>query len=232
MLEHTLPRFLQYFSFTCTVLRFRVVVNYTRGAEGTYVCIFMRAYLPEEEHAAPSSHAHLRRMGTTLYRYSRRARLRMTSERRNKYTRARTDNEEGGYIGWTMERWKVEKIGETNTTRAHLSSLDLPSRYTVCIRYRSTVPREFNSIFNLPKPLYANSATDVEYFWTFSSLFRVPFVSPSGLLPSVGTSLFYSYFSVAPSFLPFEFVERKEAHVFATSCCLLRMLHRESSGRS
>lgn len=76
--------------------------------------------------------------------------------------------------------------------RVHLSPLDLPSVHGVYPLSRAA-PREFNSIFNLPKPLYANSATDVEYFWTFSTLFCVPSARPLRPIP-------YSFFSGAASF--------------------------------
>lgn len=74
-------------------------------------------------------------------------------------------------MGKKERRKKGRKKKETTST----SFLSRLSGRTVCILSRAA-PREFNSIFNLPKPLYANSATDVEYFWTFSILFCVPSV--------------------------------------------------------
>lgn len=124
-----------------------------------------------------------------------------------------------------------KKEGKKETTST--SFLSRLSRRTVCILSRAA-PREFNSIFNLPKPLYANFATNVEYFWTFSSLFCVlsalfPPPSPPSPLQSVHLPLVSS--SLWHSFLPIEFVERKEARVLVTSCLLYeRMLQRGVSG--
>lgn len=102
-----------------------------------------------------------------------------TSERRNE----REHDAEGGNeeakeeraSERVSERLRWEEREKKRRQRASTSFLSrLPGR-TVCILSRAA-PREFNSIFNLPKPLYANSSTDVEYFWTFSSRFRVPSV--------------------------------------------------------
>lgn len=112
---------------------------------------------------------------------------------------------EGREKGGVVEEEKKEK------QRVHLSSLDFPGR-AVCILSRAA-PREFNSIFNLPKPLYANSATDVEYFWTFSTPFLRAFRPPPLRSTLIRSSPWHG-------FLPFEFAERKEAHVSATSCLL------------
>jgi len=86
------------------------------------------------------------------------------------------------------ERAKKRRRKKETTSTSFLSRLP---GHTVCI-LSGAVPREFNSIFNLPKPLYANSATDVEYFWTFSTLFCVPsvcrcYVPPLFVLRSVAS---------------------------------------------
>lgn len=78
-----------------------------------------------------------------------------------------------------------KKKEKKTTSTSFLSRL---SGRTVCILSRAA-PREFNSIFNLPKPLYANFATDVEYFWTFSSLLCVLSAPLLSLPPSRYVSL-------------------------------------------
>lgn len=98
----------------------------------------------------------------------------------------------------TRETWEKKKGGRKRKKKKETTSTSFLSRLsgrTVCILSRAA-PREFNSIFNLPKPLYANSATDVEYFWTFSTLFCVPSVRRRYVPPLFvllhGTASFHS----------------------------------------
>lgn len=214
-----------------------------------YTRIYPRAYLPGEKNT-PGEKRHSADVvsRTAIYTGWARctARLRRAIARQDfrKMVRARV---RCGAV--TKRRRRRERANERASKRARWEEKEkkrqrstsflsrLPGR-TVCILSRAA-PREFNSIFNLPKPLYANSATDVEYFWTFSSRFCVPSASRSPLpLPTIsGTSLFLSHtHSLSPppfslslslylirpspwrSFLPFESVERKEAHVPVTSC--------------
>lgn len=78
-------------------------------------------------------------------------------------------------VGKKGRGWKEMGGRKKKRNNEYIFPLSTFRAYTVCILSRAA-PREFNSIFNLPKPLYANSATDVEYFWTFSTFFCVPSV--------------------------------------------------------
>lgn len=177
----------------------------------TYVCIYTylspSIFTGREKYSGREtalyrrslSHGHLHRVGplysplasrdrtTRLPKDGTRARVRCGT-----VTKKRRRRERASERASKRARWE-EKEKKRQRSTSFLSRL--PGR-TVCILSRAA-PREFNSIFNLPKPLYANSATDVEYFWTFSSRFCVPSAPRSPLpLPStsaLSTSLFLSH---------------------------------------
>lgn len=137
---------------------------------------------------------------------------------------------------------KVERKGEKKKRKGvneYIFPLSTSRARTVCILSRAA-PREFNSIFNLPKPLYANSATDVEYFWTFSSRFCVPSApaaTPTPLFLSYPFTVSYtlrlclSYLSFSMAQLPPIRIRRAKGGTRSRHFLPpLRMLQSESSG--
>lgn len=123
----------------------------------------------------------------------------------------------------TERKWEKEKKRrKKKRTKQHKYIFPLSTFRVVCIRSRAA-PGEFNSIFNLPKPLYANSALPTS---STSRLF-LPF---SACLPSHPRRYSASLIRSSPwhSFLSIRVRRAKGGTRFRHFLPLLRMLHRAS----
>lgn len=191
-----------------------------------YICIFTRAYLLGKRTRYSSSYAHLHRL-SSLYAYvvsTRFARVPgWLPKDGTKGDRGET-REEGNEGGASRRRKrcnkKINKKKKETTSTSFLSRL---SGRTVCILSRAA-PREFNSIFNLPKPLYANSATDVEYSLSSLSLSFGLFLSCVPFVPAHLSLIRSSTVAQLPTYSS-SLSERR--HTFPPLLASpLRMLHR------
>lgn len=189
----------------------------------------MRAYLPEEEHGTPASHAHLHR-ASSLCTYSHRTfadefrkmvRVETTRRCNEGVKEARVGDEgDGEKKKQRGRRGRGKKEEEKKKQRVHLSSLYFPG--VSCVSSLEQRPGNL-----IPFSIYLNPFTQTPL--PTSSTFGL-FLPFSACLPSAAvTSRPYSFFSMAR--LPSIRVRRAKGGTrFRHFLPPLRMLHCESSG--